>query len=112
MGFECHFGTRSTLKSTLSTAVSLLFASSLVILPRIVQIGKRVRVLHIGRPTSTRSVPRASGLVQTRLHPPTASLKRIVGHSYKAPARFKPRCRPYGLQNGTVLFLSAIQYFL
>jgi hypothetical protein len=65
MGFECHFGTRSTLKSTLSTAVSWLFASSLVILPRIVQIRKRVRVLLIGRPTSTRSVPRASGLVQT-----------------------------------------------
>jgi hypothetical protein len=47
-------------------AVSWRFPYLLVILPRIVQIRNSVRVLHISQPTSTRSVPRASGLVQTR----------------------------------------------
>jgi hypothetical protein len=34
-----------------------------VIVLRIVDVRKSVRVFHIGQPTGTRSVPRASGLV-------------------------------------------------
>jgi hypothetical protein len=63
MGFECRFGTPSTLPSTGLTPVSLRFSSLLVIVPRIVDVRKSVRVFHIGQPAGTRSVPRASGLV-------------------------------------------------
>jgi hypothetical protein len=47
MGFECHFGTHSTVMSTESMALSWPLASLLVILTRIVQIRKSVRALHI-----------------------------------------------------------------
>ena len=47
MGFECHFGTHSTVMSTESMALSWPLASLLVILTRIVQIRKSVRALHL-----------------------------------------------------------------
>src|ERR1700733_604736 len=56
------------------------FSSLLVIVPRIVDVRKSVRVFHIGQPTGTRSVPRASGLV-------LVGNPEVGAHSGPAPIR-------------------------